>query len=170
VGVVLLGVARADAAELRLPPRPADAVTGSAFAAHIATLDLAAREAAIVAEVQRGNIPAFLRRFAEVKLGDGVATLFVAPDYLAVGSDEDYFFTPLSPATAQVLADQLDCVLPTRKMAAAVHRAAPLKLEPSPIPPSDAMTTAPVFARHNATIHAQRTAALAAIHLEPWWQ
>lgn len=42
------------------------------------------------------------------------------------------------------------------------YRAAELKLEPAPIPPSDAMTTVPVFAQHNATVRAQRTAALAA--------
>ncbi len=162
----LLCVTHAAAAELKnLPARPAEAMTGSAFATRVATLDLAAREVAIVAEVQRGNVPDFWRHFVEVKLADGAATIQVAPDYLAVGSDQDYFLTPLSPATAQTIADQLGCVLPTRKLVDAIYQAASLKLEPTPIPPSDAMTTAPVFARHNATVRAQRGAALTAYPL-----
>jgi hypothetical protein len=149
------------AAEIVLPVRPADAAKGSEFAVRIGPLDLAAREAAVVAEVRRGNVPAFWRRFVEVKLSDRAA-IFVAPDYLAIGSDDDYFLTPLSPATAQAIADQLGCVLPTRRMVDAIYRAAPLKLEPAPIPPGAAMTTVPIFVQHNATVRAQRVAALAA--------
>ncbi|MDR3377497.1 MAG: hypothetical protein P4M10_02340, partial [Verrucomicrobiae bacterium] len=86
------------------------------------------------------------------------ATFFVAPDYLAIGSDENYFFAPVSPGTAQRLADRLDCLLPTRKMVDAIYAAAGVKLAPAPIPPSAAMTTVAVFARHNETIRAQRLA------------
>lgn len=141
-----------------LPPRPSDALSGTAFAARIATLDLAERENAVAAEVQRGNVPAFWRRFVNVKMGEAVIS--VSPDYLCVGDDNDYLLTPLTPAMAQAIADQLGCVLPTRKMVDAIHRTAPLKLPPSPIPPSPAMTTAPVFAQHNETVRAQRAAAL----------
>lgn len=156
----LLGATTIDATELTLPPRAADAPTGRDFAARIATLNLAAREAAVVAEVMRGNVPDFWRHFVDINL-EGRATIAVAPDYLAVGSDDDYLFTPLSPATAQALADQLGCVLPTRKLVNAIYHAASLRLEPAPIPPGDAMTTAPVFAQHNATVREQRAAALA---------
>src|SRR4051812_44063243 len=100
------GVSITLAAELTLPPRAVDAITGREFAARIATLDLAARETATIAEIQRGNVPDFWRHFVDVKL-DGDATISVAPDYLAIGSDEDYFLTPLSPASAQAIADQL---------------------------------------------------------------
>ncbi len=157
---ILLGSTAAAASELTLPPRAADAISGREFAARIATLDLATREAAVVAEVQHGNVPDFWRRFVDVNL-EGRATISVAPDYLAVGSDGDYLLTPLSPATAQALADQLGCVLPTRKLVNAIYHAASLRLEPAPIPPGDAMTTAPVFAQHNATVREQRAAALA---------
>jgi hypothetical protein len=156
--ILLLAALAAHAAELPLPPRPADAVSGTALVERIASLDRPAREAAVIREVQRGNVPAFWRRFVEVKLGG--ATIAVAPDYLAVGSDDDYLYTPLTPASAQIIADQLACVLPTRKMVDAIYAAAPLKLAPSPIPPSAAMTTAPVFAQHNATVRAQRVVAL----------
>ncbi|MFO1512715.1 MAG: hypothetical protein U1F83_07355 [Verrucomicrobiota bacterium] len=75
------------------------------------------------------------------------ATYYVTPDYLAVGTDADYFLTPLTPLTAQFIADQLDCTLPTRKMVDAIYAAAAVKFAPSPIPPSAAMTTVPVFQR-----------------------
>src|ERR1041385_6830954 len=94
--------------------RCAAAVTGSEFAARIGTLEPAAREAGVIEEVKRGNVPAFWQHFAEVSLSE--ATISVAPDYLAVGTDDDYLFTPLTPAAAQAIADHFDCVLPTRKM------------------------------------------------------
>ena len=57
-----------------------------------------------------GNVPPFLRTFVPGRgrpLGAVKATYFVAPDYLAVGSDDDYFLTPLTPETAQKVADLL---------------------------------------------------------------
>jgi hypothetical protein len=149
------------AAELALPPRPAGALTGSEFATRFATAEIAAREAAIVDQVRQGNVPAWWRRFVALQL-DGGVVCYVAPDYLAVGSDEDYLFTPLTPAAAQTLADALDCVLPTTKLVDAIHHAAAVKLEPAPIAPSAAMTTLAVFAEHNAIVRQQRVATLAA--------
>ncbi len=130
------------------------AETGTSFAARVAELDPAAREAAVVAAVRSGNVPAWWRQFVEVTMGDAV--IAVAPDYLCVGTEDDYWLAPLSPVVAQVLADELGCVLPTRKMVDAIWRAAAVKLEPQPIPPSPAMTTAAVFNEHNATVRSQR--------------
>ncbi len=160
----LLLVPKAAGQELALPRRPADAPTGSVLAAKLAPLDRAAREAEIAAEVRHGNVPDFLRKFCPVKSTAVVkgttrtAVFFVAPDYLAVGSDAGYLLVPLSPATAQALADQLDCLLPTRKMVDLIYKAAEVKLAPSPLPPSPAMTTIAVFAQNNALVRAQRQA------------
>ena len=159
VFLLLVTFARAATADIDLPARPADAAGGRAFGERIAPLERDAREAAIEIEIARGNVPAFWRRFVDVTLGD--ATISVAPDYLCVGADDDYFLVPLTPAVAQRLADRLGCVLPTRKMVDAIYRAAPLQLAPAPIPPSAAMTSVAVFAQHNATVRAQREAALA---------
>jgi hypothetical protein len=87
-----------------------------------------------------------------------VLVLHVAPDYLAVGSDDDYFLAPLTPATAQRLAGATGCVLPTRRMVDAIYTAAAVRLEPVPLPPGPAMTTVPEFARHNAMVRTQRLA------------
>ena len=130
------------------------AETGTAFAARVTGLDPAAREAAVLEAVRSGNVPAWWRQFVDVKMGDAV--IAVSPDYVCVGTDEDYWLAPLSPIVAQVLADELGCVLPTRKMVDAIWRAAAVKLAPRPIPPSAAMTTAAVFTEHNATVRTQR--------------
>ncbi len=146
------------AAELPLPSRPKDAPGGAAIVQHLSALDLAAREEFIVAEVMRGNMPDFWRKFVTVPVAGG--SIEVAPDYLAVGSDGDYFLAPLTDHAAQRLAEALDCVLPTRRMVDIIWRAAPLKLEPRPIAPSEAMTTIPVMAAHNGMVGEQRRTAL----------
>ena len=149
---------------LSLPPRPADTADSDAFVKKISALDLAARDEAVAKEFLAGNTPKFLRQFCAVTVTNvtagktNTATFFAAPDYLAIGSDENYFLAPVSPATAQRVADRLNCVLPTRKMVDAIYAAAAVKLTPSPIPPTTAMTTVPIFAQHNETIRAQRMA------------
>jgi len=125
-------------------------------------LPLAEREAVMVQEVLRGNVPEFLRALVavanQVVLDDGVNSVrfWVTPDYLAVGSSDDYFLAPMTPVSAQLIADATGCVLPTRRMVDVIHRQASLKLEPQPIPPSAAMTTVGVFRRHNEVVITQR--------------
>jgi hypothetical protein len=149
-----------------LPPRATNAPSGSDFVKKISALDFTQREQAVMEEVFAGNIPTFQRKLCPVTVTNvsegktNVATFFAAPDYLAVGSDEDYFLTPISPNIAQHIADKLGCVLPTRKMVDAIYAAAEVKLTPSPIPPSPAMTTVPVFAQHNEMVRTQRAAFL----------
>jgi hypothetical protein len=154
------GILRAQT--LPLPARPFDARPGSEVAKSVAPLGLDQREKEITAEILQGNVPTFLRRLCPVSVTvasgtkTNYATFYVTPDYLAVGSDSDYFLVPLSPATAQRIADALKCSLPTRQMVDAIYRAAEVKLAPSPIPPSDAMTTVAVFSNHNETVRLQR--------------
>jgi hypothetical protein len=146
------------AQSLGLPPRPATAPSGSAFARSIAELPRTEREARIVGQVKAGNVPHFLRALVPVTVGNGKtkSIFFVTADYLAIGSDEDYFLAPLSPGAAQQVAELVGCCLPTTKMVDAIYAAATVKLTPEPIPPSRAMTTIPVFLRHNELVRAQR--------------
>ena len=149
---------------LPLPPRAADAPDGDAFIQKISAFDLATRDALIAKEFLAGNTPSSLRKLCAVtvtNVADGktnVGTFFTAPEYLAIGLDENYFLAPISPSTAQQIADKIGCVLPTRKMVDAIYAAAEVKLTPSPIPPTSAMTTVPIFAQHNQTVRAQRMA------------
>ena len=152
----------AAAQNLRLPERPLAAPAGAELVERWSQLDLTNPEAEILAQVVAGNVPAFYRVFCPVTVTNVVAgktnwgRFLAAPDYLAVGSDADYFFTPLTPVTAQCIADQLDCTLPTRKMVNDIYVAAAVKLTPSPLKPGPQMITVPVFAEHNAAVRAQR--------------
>jgi hypothetical protein len=147
---------------LPLPPREADALSGSQVVAAIRSLPRDQREERLYQEIVSGNVPEFLRDLVPVAAQATVGsvqrtvTYYVAPDYLAVGSDEDYFLAPMTPLLAQRLADQLDCILPTRLMVNQIYAAAPCKLAPQPIPPSAEMTTVPVFALHDSIVGAQR--------------
>jgi len=157
LGSLLIPLASPPAQTLELPPRPPTALAGAAFARSLADLPLKQREERIRAAVFAGNVPPFLRTLVPVTTSHEAdrATFFVTPDYLAVGSDEDYFLTPLTPYTAQQIADRLDCILPTPRMADAIDRDAAVKQTPAPIPPSPAMTTVPVFLQHNEIVLAQ---------------
>jgi hypothetical protein len=156
-GAPLLG-STLSAQSLDLPRRQPSAPKGRAFALSIMALPLEEREEKILAEVKAGNVPPFLRKLVPVEVSAGTvkASYFVAPDYLAIGSDDDFFLTPLMPLAAQAIADRLDCVLPTPKMVDDIFRSATVKLEPVPIPPSPAMTSVAVFLRHNEIVHAAR--------------
>jgi hypothetical protein len=153
---------------LPLPERAANAPAGRDFAGRIESLALPEREQEILAQILAGNAPNFLRRLSAVTVTNGAggttnrATFFVTPDYLCVGADEDFFLAPMTPATAQRIADWLGCTLPTRKMVDAIYGAAAVKLAPTPIPPSAAMTTVPVFLMHADMVRTQRLESLAA--------
>jgi hypothetical protein len=129
--------------ELTSPLRPSDAVGGRDFINKIRDVSLEHREAAILREITAGNFPQFLRRFksiplrGSIKIGDReqdiVAAIEVMPDYLAVGSDEDFVRMPMTPQTAQRIADVFGCILPTRKIVDAIDAHAGLYLEPRPL-------------------------------------
>jgi len=165
--LLICGTFDSSGEEIRLPERPINAQSGSAFAEIITNWDLAARDRAILDQVLAGNVPEFWRHFVkvEVERPAGGATLraayWVSPDYVCVGSDSDYFLMPMAPATAQELADLLECTVPTRKMVDDIYRAAAVKLAPAPMPPSPDMTTLPVFRRHNEAVRSQRASFLA---------
>lgn len=148
-----------------VPTRAADALPGKAFAKGIAGLSLGEREREIRAQFSAGNVPAFWGNFVEVKVTrhiDGeehTAAYRVAPEYLAIGSDEDFFLAPVTPRTAHALAEMVDCALPTRRMVDDIFAAATVKLPPAPLPPGPTMTTVPVFLEHNEIVRQQRAAA-----------
>jgi hypothetical protein len=85
-------------------------------------------------------------------------TFWATPDYLVAGSDSDWVQLPLTPQTAQRIADRLDASLPTPAMVDAIWRVAVGRLGPDSIAPSPAMTTVPVFAEHNRMVHRKRAA------------
>ena len=115
-----------------IPRRAADAPTGSEFIASLTTLSREAREAAILRELMAGNIPSFLRELRAVTVNDTLVYQ-VMPDYLAIGSDDDFVRMPMMPYTAQMFVDAFGFVLPTSKMVDDIWAAAEVHLEPRPL-------------------------------------
>jgi hypothetical protein len=123
-----------------IPARSADAPTGSAFVTSVANLPRDEREAAIRRELLAGNIPSFLRILRTVEVtGTGSDSLNhttsydVMPDYLAIGSDDDFVRMPMNPYTAQAFCDAFGLVLPTRKMVNDIWTAAAVHVDPQPL-------------------------------------
>lgn len=146
-----------------IPARPADAPSGAEFAAKIWTLRGAAREEAVLSELTRGNVPPFLRELKPVELSyeseEGTrlsAVIWVMPDYLAVGSDEDFLRIPMGLPTALKIADRFGLTLPTRKMVDAAYEQAGFRFTPQPMKRGRSMTSTAYFTRHNTMIEQQR--------------
>ncbi len=150
------------APEVRLdfPARSADAPTGLQFQRQIAELPRDQREAVVLREITSGNVPEFLRRLKPIRVdvtddagAKHGATYFVMSDYLAIGTDEDFFRVPITPATATAIADKLDASLITAKISDDVFAAAQVKLDPKPLTKDrDAVST---FWQHHQIIEEQ---------------
>ncbi|HUF50756.1 MAG TPA: hypothetical protein VMN60_07985 [Longimicrobiales bacterium] len=150
----------AGAAPPLIPARGAAALTGSAFIELVADLPRAEREAAIRRELFAGNIPSFLRVLRTVAVAatgaDGVehrAAFEVMPDYLAIGSDEDFVRMPMSPHTAQAFCDAFGFVLPTQKMVNDIWAAATVRVEPRPL--TEERESPLTFLQHHRIIESQ---------------
>jgi hypothetical protein len=147
-----------------LPVRAETALGGDALAAVVALLPRAEREGRIVAEVFAGNVPTWWRRLVPVTMVRRVGTREVTvrfeatPDYLAVGSDDDWFLMPLSPEAANRIGALTDTRLPTPPMVDAIWQSAAVRLGPDSIAPSAAMVTVPVFADHMRMVRDRRAA------------
>lgn len=138
-------------------------VSGSAFLAATAGMGVAAREAQIFAQLLRGNAPPFLRRnfsFDVTVTDRGHTLVFSAlPDYLSIGAaDADFVRIPTASFTAQCAADAFNASLPTTKMVDLMAAAAPVRVQPAPLPPTANMTSNAWFAREQAAIEAELAA------------
>jgi hypothetical protein len=148
-------------APLNLPPRPAGALSGSAFLKRIEPLSREDREAAVRAQIMQGNVPDFLRRLVPVPLqaddharNEHLGTCFVTPDYLAIGNDSDFFRMPMTPQTAQAIAAAANASLITKKLSDDLFKAAKIKLDPKPL--TTDRESAATFYQHHQVIEEQR--------------
>jgi len=91
-----------------------------------------------------------------VSFTDGTRTLtiFVASDYLAVGEPGDILRLPLTPMTAQKIADVFGMLLPTPKMVKTIHEQAPIKLATRGLVPNK-NADLKQYATQNAAIEAE---------------
>ncbi len=120
------------------------------------------RDSFAVKEILAGNIPSFLTTFERIKVSivDSVigktinAEYFVSPDYLSLGTDNDWARINITPQAAQKIADSLNCFLPTRKIVYDIYKAAKIKLEP--VPMFAFRDSTPTMWHHHLIIEGQR--------------
>lgn len=159
--------AQSEITALQIPSRNPDAETGSAFMQRMSLLDLEEREEEIFKAISAGNMPDFLRkpiRFTDTfsdSLGQShVLTYEVMPDYLAIGSNEDYCRIPMNPYTAQRLANLFGGSLITAKISDHIYQNATLKLDPFFYKPvGRANESIEKFILHNEQIEKQKAEA-----------
>jgi hypothetical protein len=154
--------AQTDQLTREIPSRSSDDLTGSQFAQYVSKISSQDREAAILEEISKGNLPEFLRNLVPVelhgKLANGqslTATIFVTPDYLAIGSDSDFLRIPMNLHTAVTVAERFGFILPTRKMVDAIYLQSSYHLMPQPLPAGPQMRSTEYYSTHNQMIENQ---------------
>ena len=126
--------------QLHIPSTTTQRITGTEFYKTVAAWKWKERDSFAVKEILAGNIPTFLQTFAAVntEIKDSMgnihrAVFYVSPDYLSIGTNEDWARIPLTPMAAQKIADSFDCFLPTRKIVDLIYQKATVKLAPVPM-------------------------------------
>jgi len=149
----------------KIPPRPFSALTGSDFVRKVSLIAESERERSILTQLAEGNLPDFLRRLKPVRLAykfeNGtatIATIFVIPDYLAIGSDRDFLSIPMNLCTATEIASKLGFILPTKRMVEAIFEQSLFHFKPEPMPPSPRMRSMAYYSEHSQRIKEQRLA------------
>lgn len=138
---------------------PLTKMTGDQFYDSVLGKDREFREQLAKNEILNGNVPCFMKRFKKIKftsiLNGKTYTvgLFVLPDYLSVGS-KNFARIPLTPMTAQEIADSLHCFLPTTKIVDIIYQHAKIKLKP--IPMYAFRDSSVTMYQHNLIIEGQR--------------
>ena len=143
-------------------PQRTSSLTGSDFYHQAFGMKWNERDSFVVKEILAGNIPSFLKKFEKIKVsivdsstGKLInAAYFVAPDYLSIGTDDDWARINITPLAAQKIADSLTCFLPTRKMVDDIYKAAKIKLEP--VPMFAFRDSTPTMWHHHLIIEGQR--------------
>ncbi len=148
---------------LNIPARDSSAETGTAFMRRISDLPREQREEEIFCAAASGNIPGFLREtitlrgvFRDLNGAPHTLEYEVMPDYLAIGSDDDFCRIPMNPRTAQRLADLFGGSLLTAQLSDHIWASAEVHLVPfNYIPVGNANELVTKFEEHNEQIERQ---------------
>lgn len=137
-------------------------LTGSEFYKLSGSFAWQQRDSLALKQILSGDLPTFLKKFVAIKTsvtdsstGKTIhAVYYVSPDYLSIGTDDDWARIDITPMAAQKIADSFNCFLPTRKMVDDIYKAAVVKLEP--IPMYAFRDSSPTMYQHHLIIEGQR--------------
>lgn len=147
---------------LVLPTYTPNAANGKAFFTKLINQPAAERELLILHEIESGNIPEFLKKLVPIRTSfyDSVShqsfhiLYFVTADYLSIGNNKNFARIPMTPKTAQKIADSLFCFLPTVKMVNDIYKQAKVKVAPQPL--TQNRESPETFYQHHLLIEKQR--------------
>ncbi len=127
---------------------------------NLTQLSITQREDSLIYYMSNGWMPAYNFRFKKVSYQYRNAanknikvSFWVSPDYLSIGTNENFVRIPLTPQSAQLLADEFHCLLPTSKMVDEIYKTAKLKLPPIPL--VENRDSLPTFTKHHFLIQKQ---------------
>ena len=151
-----------------LADKPAATLAGSDFMRRADTTSFWALEDIIVETVTAGQVPDALRHFRKITFTTPVVNsveilrkkhkveMWVLPDYVAIGTNDDFVRMPMGPLAAQRIADALDCTLPTPFLVDRIAEASEGHVDIFPFRPLGNRNSQPiVFQDSNNAINAQ---------------
>jgi hypothetical protein len=127
---------------------------GSEFAAQFGPRGPSAWEGAALQLARDGQLVQWPWKPVSYNVDGHNVTVFVTSDYLAVGEPGDILRLPLTPTTAQRIANLQGLLLPTPKLVLETWRAADVKTAPQGIVPNKGADMTQ-FTQHNATLEGQ---------------
>lgn len=121
------------------------------------------RDRLALSYIRAGNVPSWTWNWRPIRVKamvDGRAhqlEYLVMPDYLALGTDDDFFWVPLLPATVQAIADMRGAVPMTTRMVDEAFGHADSRLVPQPVSPNTGSVQD--WAKHSIMVQKQMQAA-----------
>lgn len=151
-----------------LADKPTATLAGSDFMRRADTTAFWTLEDIIVETVTAGQVPDALRHFRKITFTTSVVDsveilrkkhkveMWVLPDYVAIGTNDDFVRMPMGPLAAQRIADALDCTLPTPFLVDRIAEASEGHVDIFPFRPLGNRNSQPiVFQDSNNAINAQ---------------
>lgn len=151
-----------------LADKPTATLAGSDFMRRADTTAFWTLEDIIVETVTAGQVPDALRHFRKITFTTPVVDsveilrkkhkveMWVLPDYVTIGTNDDFVRMPMGPLAAQRIADALDCTLPTPFLVDRIAEASEGHVDIFPFRPLGNRNSQPiVFQDSNNAINAQ---------------
>jgi hypothetical protein len=162
LGFVLFSISACNSAAKQLEVNRQSSLTGSEFYKQAAAMSWKERDSFALQQFRVGNVPAFWLKLEAVhtsykdsSTGKTYNAVYnVTPDYFCIGTNDEWARVPLTPMTAKIIADSLECFLPSRKMVDDIYKAAAVKLEP--VPMYAFRDSTPTMWHHHLIIEGQR--------------